>query len=272
MNHSNGMSRRQVLQAAMTLSLSTSAGARAVARPRGKRATFLLVHGSWHGGWCYARVAEILRGEGHRVFTPTLTGLGDRSHLARCGSINCSTHIQDVVNLIQWEQLSEVVLCGHSYGGVVIAGVADFLPERIDSIVYLDAVIPRNGESALAGAEPQQLIELLKAVSEHGGQMLPPLPAARMNVNPADRAMVDALCTPQPFATLTECLELRGAHMEVAKKTFVLATDWPGSAAIQRAYQRVRQDTKWTALEVPYGHDVMLDAPARLAEILLDAR
>src|SRR5277367_5938777 len=93
---------------------SAPAGAASLSKGR----AFVLVPGAWHGGWCYARVAEILRARGHRVFTPTLTGVGERSHLAQLGVVNCSTHVQDVVNVIKWEQLDDVILCGHSYGGI----------------------------------------------------------------------------------------------------------------------------------------------------------
>ena len=92
-------------------------------------ATFVLVHGAWHGGWCYARVADILRARGHRVFTPTMTGLGERSHLASA-DITLSLHVTDIVNVLRWEDLRDVVLCGHSYGGLVISGVVEAVPER----------------------------------------------------------------------------------------------------------------------------------------------
>src|SRR5580700_4446867 len=110
--------------------------------------TFVLVHGAWHGGWCWQRVAERLRSGGHAVFTPTLTGLGERSHLLRAG-IDLKTHIADVVNVMKWEGLSDVVLCGHSYGGFVISGVAEQMAPAIRSIVFLDAFVPRNGENTL---------------------------------------------------------------------------------------------------------------------------
>ena len=110
--------------------------------------TFVLVHGAWHGGWCWQRVADRLRRGGHVVFTPTLTGLGERSHLLRDG-IDLKTHITDVVNVMKWEDLSDVVLCGHSYGGFVISGVAEQMAPAISSIVFLDAFVPRNGECVL---------------------------------------------------------------------------------------------------------------------------
>src|SRR5580700_6619085 len=111
-------------------------------------ATFVLVHGAWHGGWCFARVAEILRAQGHRVFTPTLTGLGERVHLAST-EITLSTHVTDIVNVVRYEDLHDVVLLGHSYGGMVISGVVEVVPERVGALVYLDAFVPENGESLL---------------------------------------------------------------------------------------------------------------------------
>src|SRR3984957_20745503 len=109
-------------------------------------ATFVLVHGAWHGSWCWKRVRQALQAAGHNVFTPTLTGVADRSHLLS-PDVNLDTHIDDVVNLIRWEELSDVVLCGHSYGGMVITGVADALSDRIRSLVYLDAFVPKDGEA-----------------------------------------------------------------------------------------------------------------------------
>jgi pimeloyl-ACP methyl ester carboxylesterase len=107
--------------------------------------TFVLVHGAWHGGWCWRRVADRLRSDGHAVFTPTLTGLGERSHLLRPG-IDLATHVADIVNVMRCERLSDVVLCGHSYGGFVISGVAEEMPALIRSIVFLDAFVPKSGD------------------------------------------------------------------------------------------------------------------------------
>jgi len=103
-------------------------------------ATFVLVHGAWHGSWCWKRVRRALQARGHEVFTPTLTGVGERSHLLS-RHVNLDTHIGDVVNLIRWEELSDVVLCGHSYGGCVVSGVADRVPNPIGALVYLDAFL-----------------------------------------------------------------------------------------------------------------------------------
>jgi pimeloyl-ACP methyl ester carboxylesterase len=116
-------------------------------RPKAQnQATYVLVHGAWHGSWCWKRVRKNLQDAGHQVFTPTLTGLGERSHL-NSAAVNLSTHVADVANLFRWEDLSDVILCGHSYGGNVISGVADQVPERIRTLVYLDAFVPEDGES-----------------------------------------------------------------------------------------------------------------------------
>src|SRR5580692_7125086 len=104
-------------------------------------ATFVLVHGAWHGSWCWKRVRSALQKQGHEVFTPTLTGIGERAHLL-ARAIDLETHTRDVLNLIRWEELDDIILCGHSYGGMIVTGVADRLPERLRALVYLDAFVP----------------------------------------------------------------------------------------------------------------------------------
>ena len=143
--------------------------------------TFVLVHGAWHGGWCWQRVADRLRGGGHTVFTPTLTGLGERSHLLRAG-IDLKTHITDIVNVMKWEGLSDVVLCGHSYGGFVISGVAEQMAPAIRSIVFLDAFVPRNGESVLDLTGPA-VQEGVRNALQRGDIAIPPRAAEAFGVN-----------------------------------------------------------------------------------------
>ena len=118
-------------------------------------ATFVLVHGGGHGGWCYSRVSPLLRAAGHEVYAPTLTGLGERKHLLR-PDIDLDTHITDIVHVLEYEDLEDVILLGHSYGGMVITGVADRAGSRIRRLVYLDAAHPRNGES-LADVTPEMM-------------------------------------------------------------------------------------------------------------------
>src|SRR5688572_13341155 len=166
-------------------------------------ATFILVHGAWHGSWCWKRVRKRLQNQGHEVFTPTLTGVADRSHLIS-RLVNLETHILDVVNLIRWEELSDIVLCGHSYGGSVITGVADRLPDRIRSLVYLDAFVLEEGENILQHIPEQQRDTLVEQTNMAGGWKVPPITAEIFNVNANDREWVDRQCTMQPIATFQQ--------------------------------------------------------------------
>ncbi len=165
-----------------------------------KKTTFVLVHGAWHGGWCYRRVAAPLRARGHEVYTPTLTGLGERSHLLD-EEVNLSTHITDIVNLLRWEELSDVVLCGHSYAGMVITGVAGRVPERVRSVVYLDAYLPEDGQNLFDMMPAVHLKGFQEVASKTGNISIPPVPAEILAVNPRDRAWVDAQCTSHPYAS-----------------------------------------------------------------------
>ena len=231
------------------------------------RHTFVLVHGAWHGGWCWRRVSDLLEQQGHKVFTPTLTGLGERSHLLRAG-INISTHVTDVVNLLKWEGLSGVVLCGHSYGGMVVSGVAEQMAPAIGSIVFLDAFVPENGDS-MADLTSGTVRDNLKIAAERGDLVVPARSAAAFLVNAKDQAWVDAMCVPQPVGTMTEKVTLTGARERIGKKAYIRASAYP-NPGFDTAYARVKADTSWRTYEVPCGHDVMVDMPERLAEILVE--
>jgi pimeloyl-ACP methyl ester carboxylesterase len=233
------------------------------------RHTFVLVHGAWHGGWCWRRVSDLLLARGHRVFAPTLTGLGERSHLLKAG-INLSTHIEDVTRLIEAEDLSGITLVGHSYGGMVVSGVAERAEKAIASIVLLDAFVPENAEALLdfMPADRRKANEELAAKS--GGLTLPPLSAEFFNVNERDRAWVDAKCTPQPFATFAEKARLTGARERIAKKTYVRAGGYP-AVYFSAFHTKLKADPSWRCLELPCGHDIMIDMPERLADVLEEA-
>jgi pimeloyl-ACP methyl ester carboxylesterase len=230
--------------------------------------TFVLVHGAWHGGWCWRRVADRLRAGGHTVHTPTLTGLGERSHLLRAG-IGLDTHIADVVNAMTWESLGDVVLCGHSYGGFIISGVAERLETAIRSLVFLDAFMPRDGESVRDLTGPA-VRDAIAAAVERRDLAIPPRPAEAFGVNPADRAWVDRLCVPQPIATFTDPIKLSGAVERIARKVYVRAGSY-ANPGFDRALAASKSDPSWRACTVACGHDVMVDAPERLCEILLEA-
>ena len=233
----------------------------------GTAITFVLVHGAWHGGWAWRRVADQLRARGHIVFTPTLTGLGERAHLLHPG-IDASLHIADVLNVIKYERLDDFVLVGHSYGGCVISGIAEAMPGAIRSIVFLDAFIPDNGDSTLDLVQPA-VQEVIRAALARGETTVPVRDAAAFKVNEKDRAWVDALATPQPIGSMTEKLTLTGARDHIPEKTYIRASGYP-NVSFEKAYARVKADSTWRTYEVPCGHDVMIDAPDRLTEILLE--
>jgi pimeloyl-ACP methyl ester carboxylesterase len=229
--------------------------------------TFVMVHGAWHGGWCWQRVADRLRAGGHKVFAPTLTGVGERAHLLRAG-IDLNTHITDVVNVMKWEGLSEVVLCGHSYGGFVISGVAEQMAPAIRSIVFLDAFVPRDGESVQDRTAPV-MKESIAAAQRRGDLAVPPRTAEAFCVNEQDRAWVDRLCVGQPIATLTDKIALTGARERIALKSYIRAESYP-HPAFDEALALAEADPSWRTYRVRCGHDVMVDRPERLTEILLE--
>lgn len=230
--------------------------------------TFVLVHGGWHGTWCWKRVATRLRAKGHEVYTPTLSGHGDAAH-QRSASVNLSTHIADVINALTNEDLDGVVLVGHSYGGNVITGVADAEPERITRVVYLDGHVPENGQSCWDLA-PEFREFFVEGASNHDGVWVPPVPAAMFNVNEADREMVDRLCSPMSLAALMERITLTGAGQSIPR-TFVWASGWEPNPFLQFR-DKYRDAPGWTMLEASTGHDVMLDDPNLVTRILLEKR
>jgi pimeloyl-ACP methyl ester carboxylesterase len=227
--------------------------------------TFVLVHGAWHGSWCWKRVRKLLQAEGHDVFTPTLTGVGERSHLLS-QQVNLDTHVDDVVNLMRWEELADVVLCGHSYGGCVITGVADRVPERLRALVYLDAFILENGQS-LHDVLPREVgqAQTSGAAGIGDGWRVPPISAEFFQVNVTDRAWVDRQCTPQSLATFQHRLRVDNVF-PASKVTHILATGYEHSPF--PPFHEIAKRKGWKTLTVDCGHDVMLDKPAELAAML----
>ncbi|HTD73129.1 MAG TPA: alpha/beta fold hydrolase [Steroidobacteraceae bacterium] len=230
-------------------------------------ATFVLVHGAWHGSWCWKRVRKALQAHGHEVFTPTLTGVGERSHLL-VPEVNLDTHIEDVVNLMQWEELSDVVLCGHSYGGCVVSGVADRIPDRIRELLYLDAFVLEDGECLHDTLPPSQRDLQVELTRQHGeGWRVPPIPAEVFGVNTADIEWVNRQCTMQSLATFQQAIKLKGTAEATIPTTFILANGWNDSP-FPLFYERAKA-RDWKTLSVPCGHDVMLDRPEELTRVLL---
>ena len=233
----------------------------------GSAKTFILVHGAWHGGWAWRHVVDRLRARGRIVFAPTLTGLGERAHLLRPG-IDLSLHIADVLGVIKYERLRNFVLVGHSYGGCVISGIAEAVPDAVHAMVFVDAFIPDNGDSTLDLVQPA-VQEVIRGALACGEITVPVRDAAAFKVNEKDRAWVDSLATPQPIATMTEKLMLTGARERIAKKTYIRASGYP-NVSFEKAHARTKADPSWRTYEVPCGHDVMIDEPEHLTEILIE--
>jgi pimeloyl-ACP methyl ester carboxylesterase len=246
---------------------ATATGGIAPAQAQTLAKTYVLVHGAWHGGWCWRRTADFLERKGHKVFAPTMTGLGERSHLLT-KDINLATHVTDIVNVLKWEDLSNVILVGHSYGGVIISGVAEQMADKIASIVFLDAFVPENGDSLAAGAS-QPVKDAIAAAQGRGEFTLKPVSAAAFRVNEKDRAWVDRLCTPQPIATMTDPSSITGARDRIGKKTYVRAKGYP-SVPFDTALAKFKDNAAWKTYEMTAGHDAMVDEPERLSEILIE--
>jgi pimeloyl-ACP methyl ester carboxylesterase len=229
---------------------------------------FLLVHGAYHGGWCWRFVRDRLRAAGHRVLTPSLTGLGDRVHLMSAG-VTLDTHIQDVVTLAEMEELQDAVLVGHSYGGRVITGAADRTWPRWRALIYVDAHIPKNGQTAF-DTQPPERNEAVRRSLLPDGIRVAPTSAEGFGVVPEHRAWVDRRTVPQPYACFTTPLKITGDWSKVQRKTYVLAKRYSPSAFHGYAAER-RNDPAWRVIDLDCGHDIMVDRPDELTRILLDS-
>jgi pimeloyl-ACP methyl ester carboxylesterase len=237
--------------------------AQAQSQPR----TFVLVHGAWHGGWCWRRVVDPLVKQGHKVFTPTLTGVGDRSHLLS-KDINLDTHITDIVNLFKWEDLNNVCLVAHSYGGWPSSGALEQIGDRVSSIIWLDAFKPDNGEKVLDYASEFNRKAFQDAIARgEPGRASPKAEVFR--VNDKDRAWVDSKTTPQPNGVAVQPIKLTGAREKIAKKTYIRAPRFP-QPAFDKALAECKADKSWKTYEtMDAGHNVMIDTPQWLIDVMI---
>ncbi|HEY0659240.1 MAG TPA: alpha/beta fold hydrolase [Pyrinomonadaceae bacterium] len=232
---------------------------------------FLLVHGAWHGGWCWRRVAKILRAAGHEVFAPTLTGLGEREHLLNA-DVGLDTHIADVLGVLKYEDLRDVVLVGHSYGGMVIAGAAEKAAERIAHLVYLDAFVPEDGKS-LCDYQSPEILEMFheKTRTEGEGYKLPCfIPAEVFGVTTdEDLAWVKPKLNPHPFKTKLDAVRLTNPEAARIPHTFIYCNN-PAVGPFGQFADRIRDDESWQYLEMATGHDAMVTEPEKLAGMLIE--
>ena len=236
---------------------------------------YVLIHGAWHGGWCWAEVTRGLAQLGHRVFAPSLTGCADRGHLLS-PQVTLGTHVEDVVRLIEFESLDGCVLVGHSYGGNVISGVADRLRERVAHYVFLDAGVPPDDCKLWSWSQPHsedtQKSRRGQIQNEGRGVFLPQPPAAAFGVtDPAQAAWLEARLAPMPAGLYDSTIELRNGASRGLRRTYVAATN-PPYETMRAVQERLRTDSSWTYLDIATCHDMMVTAPAEVVKMLHDCR
>jgi len=228
-------------------------------------ATFVLVHGSCHGGWCWKKVTPLLRKYGHDVYTPTLTGLGERSHLVS-RNIGLDTNIFDIIQVLEYEDLSEVTLVGHSYRGLVIGGVAEVIPERIKHLVYLDAYIPQDNKSAFDIIPGLETIYKERALTERGRKWLVASyePEEFGVTNRVDINWMKTRLSPMPWHTHDQPIRITNPKAKRLPKSYISCTEFGDS---QFKAQKSQED--WDYHELKTGHDAMITVPDKLAAQLL---
>ena len=231
---------------------------------------FVLVHGTWGGGWQWHAVAARLRAHGHRAFTPTLTGLGERQHLVTPAT-GLATHVDDIASVIAWEELRDIALVGTSYGGLVIAGVADRMAERIGTLVFLDAALPQEGKCMLDLVPPERRATVERLAREAGGGYLVPTSLV-LDTGIADTAERDgylARMSPHPLRALTDPVRLSGRWRAVPRKVYVLASLKPTHHFVDY-YEWAGREPGWSARQIPSNHFPMTTMPEATADLLLE--
>jgi pimeloyl-ACP methyl ester carboxylesterase len=232
--------------------------------------TFVLVHGGGHGGWCWQRLAPLLRAAGHDVYTPTLTGLGERSHLLS-PDIDLDTHINDVVGVLKYEDLSDVILVGHSYGGMVITGAADRALSRVGHLVYLDAAIPRDGESLYIVAQPMMEMARREARLVNGVELVlwPDSEAVKYYgvTDEQDLKWMLPKLTPHPWKCFEQPLNLANEPAVLSlPRTNINCTATLQARRSEWRERALQADRVW---EIETGHDLMITEPRKVADMLL---
>lgn len=225
---------------------------------------FVLVHGGWHGGWCWKDLARILTDHGHRVFAPSLTGLAERCHLIDHVD-GPDTHVEDILQVIEWENLRDITLVGHSYGGTIVTGVASCIPERIARLVYLDAMVPEvSNESAAKMSNPERAAEVAAAKRPDGHTD----PTGFERWVSADRiAWLKSMATPQPGSCFGKGVTLTGRQNEVLHRDYIICTRHKPSPFWQ-FHEKYKGVAGWTSYELDCLHDAMIEMPEELAAIL----
>jgi pimeloyl-ACP methyl ester carboxylesterase len=262
------MKRRGLVRAAVSGPLVLAAGPAGAQTTGSGSKTYVLVAGTWCGGWFMRPVAEELQSRGHRVFTPTNTGVGERQHLLS-RDITLDTFILDVINLIEAEELNEVILAGHSSAGLLVAGVADRMPDRIRHVVYLDAVLAQGGQNFLDAWPPEMAASRRKAMVEIDGVPALQPPAGSGTSEDPRVAWLQRRFTPHPFATFETPLRLEHPLGAGRPTTYVAFTKSP-NPALEPSRALARSQKGWQWAELPQNHPAPVFAPKDVAQLLAD--
>ena len=247
--------------------LCTRASAQAVVS---SSKTFILLPPAWAGSWIYRQSAAWLRAQGHLVYTPTLTGLGERSHLLRADT-DLDTHINDVINLIKWEELKDVVLVGHSFTGGVVSGVAEKALDKLSAVVFVNAYLHEDGKAIQDYLSPRSHSDIDARISK-GEFGLPNPPAAFYSLPQKEWARIDSLHTPHPLGAIAQKLKLTGAMEKVPKKTYIMLAKFARGREYElKHYNRVKDQPGWNTVSVEMGHLPMVDDPIAFAKLILTA-
>ena len=226
----------------------------------GPAKTIVFVHGAWGGGWQFHKVQPLLEQAGHRVYRPTMTGLGERVHLAG-PEVGLETHIKDIVNILEFEDLNEVVLVGHSYGGMVVAGVAQRVPERVAMLIFMDAILPENGESVM-GLLGQGIEKMAKA----GGDGAEPWQLVPLWVKEGKPSPVDV---PQPMRTFTDTIVLENPVAKSIPGAFILTVEAGKEADDFDVFAERARDRGWEVVQMEGSHNPHWFQPESFVELLL---
>jgi pimeloyl-ACP methyl ester carboxylesterase len=258
------MKRRDYARAgAGSVLASSTASAQVVSKFDGT--TFLVAHGAWSAGWAWRKMHPLLSVAGNRLISPTYTGVGEREHLAS-PSNDLETHIQDILSVIKYEDLQNVILIGHSYGGMVATGVADRASERIAHLIYLDAFVPRNGEALIDLVPPQARQQMQERVKAGDGWRLAPNPTPA-DTSEADVKWIAERRLPQSFKCFEMPLRLSNAETTVPRSYIYCKRVSPGNTFGPFA-ERAKNEPGWRYYEIDASHSPHITAPERLAALL----
>jgi pimeloyl-ACP methyl ester carboxylesterase len=226
--------------------------------------TFLVCHGAWSAGWAWKKMHPLMQAAGHRLVTPSYTGLGERAHLAS-PSIDLETHIEDILNVIKYEDLRDIVLVGHSYGGMVATGVADRARDRITQLIYVDAFVPEDGQSLFDINEPGRQ-PMLDGAKKGDGWRIPPM-TSPPDTPEADLAWLTARRVAMPIKCFETKLKLQGGGLKLPR-SYIYATRFPPADTFGPFAKRTKNETGWRYFEIDASHAPNVTAPEALMALL----